>query len=181
MSININIKQGPVTLRTDAASQDHLVRGRQSLWRGALKPKTGQGHPDRLVCVCVSAWNSIACKGGVRDPHLGQEARNCQEMPVVDMEAAWVPIMVRCTPPGETPAQVSAEQALTSAIRVWTRWTWAMLTGCINTVHNNNKTKTNSHSSTGIGIAESVGGTWVRSTGRAPVRGDKADVDSRRG
>jgi hypothetical protein len=36
-------------------------------------------------------------------------------------------------------------------------------------------------SSTGIGIAESVGGTWVRSTGRAPVRGDKADVDSRRG
>ena len=115
-------------------NQDHLVRGRQFLWRGALKPKTKQGPPDRLVCVCVSAWNLIACKGGVRDPHLGQEVRNCQGRLVVDMEAAWVPIMVRCTPPGETPAEVSAEQALTSAIRGWTR---AMLTGCVNTVHNN--------------------------------------------
>jgi hypothetical protein len=88
MSININMKQGPVTLRTDAVSQDHLVHGRQSLWRGALKPKMARGRPDRLVYVYASAWNSNACKGGVRDPHLGQEARNCQGMPVVDMEAA---------------------------------------------------------------------------------------------
>ena len=112
---------GSVTLRTDAATQDRLTHGRQTLWRGALKPE--KTRPVRLVYVYASAWNSIACKGGVRDPHLGQEAQNCQEMPVVDMEAAWVPIMARCTPLGETPAQVSAEQPWTSAIRGWRKWT----------------------------------------------------------
>jgi hypothetical protein len=63
-----------------------------------------------------------------------------------------------------------------------------MLTGRISTVHNNEIENQNSHSSTGvligIGSAESVGGTWVRSTCGAPVRGglgDEAEVGSRRG
>ena len=42
------------------------------------------------------------------------------------------------------------------------------------------KTKINSHSSNGVQIG-SVGGTWVRSTGCTPVRGDLGEVGSRRG
>ncbi len=107
------------------------------------------------------ASSLIECRVGVTDLHPGREVQNYQEMQVADMEAAWVPIMVRCTPHGETPGRVWVAQPLTSAIRD-PRGRRQMLRSRVS--GGQNRHNKDSRSSPGIGREMgSAGANWARS------------------